>query len=282
MSRNRIVRAAAVELVMTFAVLAAAVSLLTSGAAAQEGGNGPLGGPLGGGTELIYTSCYEQVAGFRVPLAVVSGLVGSPLPAGFSFRTSAGGTLAQFNVVGIHCEQGGHGVTDVFVNVPVIAPADFPVPRPIAVRARAYTSSPESNARYGLFCLGNATTLADVHASIEIHPSTGTRRGRVVATDSVGSVVLETTTAAPPTSTIGPVTLQHLTVEGGEIHGRFEWGSSDPGLVLPVAEGAATAVIDGLSYAAFGGQHVFAPDGGPATFFHRGHTSCAPGLDWND
>jgi hypothetical protein len=281
MTRNPLLKSP-VELAITFAILAAAVGLLTSSAAAQDGNDGSPGGPLGSGTELIYANCYEQVAGFRVPLAVVQSLVGSALPAGFTFRTSAGGTLGQFNVVGIDCEQGGHGVTDVFINVPVVAPEDFPAPRPAAVRARAYTNSPASNARYGIFCLGHATTLADAHASVEIDPSTGVRRGRVVATDGVGSVVLQTTTAPPPAAAIGPATLQHLTVEDGEVRGRIEWGSSDLGLALPVADGQATAVIDGVSYVGFGGQHVFAPDGDSATFFHRGHTSCAPGLDWND
>jgi hypothetical protein len=280
MNRNRILKTP-VEFAITFAIVAS-VGLLTSSAAAQDGRDGSPGGPLGSGTELVYTNCYEQVAGFRVPLSVVSGLVGSPLPAGFTYRTSAGGTLGQFNVVGIDCEQGEHRVTDVFINVPVVPPADSPPPRPAAVRARAYTNSPASNARYGIFCLGDVTTLADAEAFVETDPSTGMRRGRVLATDGVGTVVLETTTALPPAAAIGPATLQHVTVEDGEVHGRLEWGSSDPGLALPVADGQATAVVDGVTYVGFGGQHVFAPDGGPATFFHRGHTSCPPGLDWND
>ena len=269
---------------LSVAILALAVGLATPRASAQEGGDGSPGGPLGGGAELIYENCYEQVGGFRVPLSVVNGLVGSPLPAGFIFRTftTPQGTLGQFNVVGIRCEHGGPGVTDVFINIPVIPPADFPPPRPTAVRARAYTDSPASKARYALFCLGDVTTLADVEASVESDPSTGVRRGRMVATDGVGSVVLETTTGPPPAGAIPPATLQHLTVEAGEVHGRIEWGSSDPGLVLPVADGQATAVVDGVTYVGFGGQHVFAPDDSPARFFHRGHTSCAPGLDWND
>jgi hypothetical protein len=150
------------------------------------------------------------------------------------------------------------------------------------LRVRTYTDSPETSARYGLFCFGNVTTLADVEATVEVDPSTGARRGHVSASDGVGSIELTTTTSAL-SSLIAPATLQHLTVKGGELHGRIEWGSSDPGISQPVVAATATLVLDGAQRTgAAGGQHVFAPEGGPAGFFHRGLTSCPPGLDWND
>jgi hypothetical protein len=270
----------ALGLVTTVAVLAVAVGLATSSAAAGEGADGSPGGALGSGTELIYTDCYENVAGFRLPLSLISGLVGSPLPVGFSYRTfDPAGTIGQLNVVGLDCDQGGHAVTDVLVNALVNAPDDFRAGRPTVLRVRTYTNSPESRARHGLFCFGNVTTLADVEAHVEIDPTTGARHGRVVATDGVGSIELRTTTK-PVSSQIAPATLQHFTVEDGKVHGRIEWGSSDPGISQPVA--GATLVLDGVSYPGIGGQHVFAPEGRPATFFHRGLTSCPPGLERAD
>jgi hypothetical protein len=246
---------------------------LVSGTAAATDGEVSAGATLGGGTELIYTNCYEQVAGIRVPVSVIRGLVGSELPAGLAYRTfDPAGTIGQLNVVGLDCDQGGHEVTDVLVNAPLGVMGT-------ALRVRTYTNSPETRARYGLFCFGNVTTLADAEASVEVDPSTGARRVRVIATDGVGSIELETTTAPTPRS-IPPATIQHFTVKDGELHGQIEWGSSHTGVSQPVTE--ATVNLDGVTYPAIAGQHVFAPEGGPATFFHRGLTNCPPGLDWND
>jgi hypothetical protein len=258
-----------------FAILFASAGLIVGTAVAQNGEGAP-GEPLGDGTGMIYENCYEQVAGFRVPLSLIRGLVGSELPPSLAYRTfDPGRTIGQLNVVGLSCDQGGHPVTDVLVNAPLSAPGT-------ALRVRTYTDSPKTRAGYGLFCFGDVTVLAAVEASVEIDSSTGGRRGHIVASDGVGSVEL-TTATGPLSSVIGPATLQHLTVKGGELHGRIEWGSSDPGISQPVVAATATLVLDGTAYAgAAGGQHVFAPAGGPAGFFHRGLTSCPPGLDWND
>jgi hypothetical protein len=67
-----------------FAILFASAGLIVGTAAAQDGEGAP-GEPLGDGTEMIYENCYEQVAGFRVPLSLIRGLVGSELPP--SWRT---------------------------------------------------------------------------------------------------------------------------------------------------------------------------------------------------
>jgi hypothetical protein len=262
-------------LIAVFATLFACAALVAGTAGAQSADGSP-GATVGEGTEMIYTNCYEQVAGFRVPLSLIRALVGSELPAGLAYRTfDPAGTIGQLNVVGLSCEQGGRQVTDVLLNAPLSVPGT-------ALRVRTYTDSPETSARYGLFCFGNVTTLADVEATVEVDPSTGARRGHVSASDGVGSIELTTTTSAL-SSLIAPATLQHLTVKGGELHGRIEWGSSDPGISQPVVAATATLVLDGAQRTgAAGGQHVFAPEGGPAGFFHRGLTSCPPGLDWND
>lgn len=269
----------------TFAMLMAGVGLAAASAAAGEHGEGsPGAATLGQGTELVYANCYEHVGAFRVPLSAIRDLVASELPAGFAYRTfDPAGTTGQLNVVGLDCDQGGHRVTDLLINVPVIAPPDFSAGRTTLLRARTYTTSPKSRARYGLFCFGDVTTLADAEASVDVDPSTGVRSGRVVGTDGVGSIEL-TTTVLPTNRGIAPATLQHFTVEDGEVHGRIEWGSRDAG-VLQGGIGAtleATLILDGVTYAGFVGQHVIAAEGGPATFFHRGLTSCPPGLDWND
>lgn len=261
------------------AILVVALGLVAATAAAQEGGGAP-SDALGDGTELIYTNCYENVAGFRLPLSLLSDLAESDLPVGFSYRTfDPAGTIGQLNVVGLDCDQGGHGVTDVLLNVLVNTPDEFRAGRPTALRVRTYTNTPKSRARHGLYCFGNVTALSDVQASVEIHPTTGARHGRVVVADGAGSIELRTTTNSAPRE-IAPATLQHFTVEDGEVHGRIEWGSSDPGISEPVAE--ATLLLNGATYIGVGGQHVFPPEGAPATFFHRGLTSCSPGLDWND
>jgi hypothetical protein len=258
-----------------FAILFASAGLIVGTAAAQDGEGAP-GEPLGDGTEMIYENCYEQVAGFRVPLSLIRGLVGSELPPSLAYRTfDPARTIGQLNVVGLSCEQGGYEVTDVLLNAPLSVPGT-------ALRVRTYTDRPKTKARYGLVCFGNVTTLADVQASVEIDPSTGGRRGHVIASDGVGSVEL-TTATSPLSSVIAPATLQHFTVRGGELHGRIEWGSSDQGISQTVVASTTTLVLDGTQYTgAAGGQHVFAPEGGPARFFHRGLTSCPPGLDWND
>ena len=218
------------------------------------------------------------MGGFRVPLFVIRDLVGSELPAGFAYQTfDPARTIGQLNVVGLDCDQGGHRVTDLFINVVVVVPADFGAGRPTLLRVRTYTNSPRSGARYALFCFGNVVKLANVEASVEIDPSTGVRRGRVFGTDRVGSIELRTT-VPPPAVLIPAATLQHFTVEDGEVHGRIEWGSRDAGVRLRGTE--SLLVLDGVTYAGFVGQQIFPAEGDPATFFHRGLTSCPPGLDW--
>lgn len=256
-------------LVRMFVVLLIGAGLV-AGTAAAQAGEGSVSDTLGDGTQMTYTRCYEQVAGFRVPLETIRGLVGSELPTGLAYRTlDPAGTIGQLNVVGLDCDQGGHEVTDVLVNAVLSVPGT-------ALRVRTYTNSPASRTRYGLFCFGNVTTLGKVEASVEIDLSTGARRGHVTATDDVGSVDLQTTTA-PTTRSILPATLQHFTVKGGQLHGRIEWGSNDSGISQTLTQ--ATVSLDGVTYTAIGGQHVFAPEGGSATFFHRGLTRCPPGLD---
>jgi hypothetical protein len=117
-----------------------------------------------------------------------------------------------------------------------------------------YTDSPQSKALHGLFCFGNVATLADVDASVEIDPSTGVRRGRVFGSDGNGSVDLRTT-APPPGVVIPAATLQHFTVENGEVHGRIEWGSKDAGVRQRGTE--STLVLDGVPYPGIIGQHIF-------------------------
>lgn len=261
---------------VVLAILLASAGLVAATARAQgAGADGLPGAAVRSGTEMIYTNCYEQVGAFRVPLDLIRDLVGSELPPGFEYRTfDAERTIGQINAVAIDCDQGGHEVTDVFLNALVTDEG-----RPTALRVRSYTNSPESNARYGLFCLGNITTLGQVEASVAVDPA-GVRRGRIFGTDGVGSITLITTTS-PPTDLIGAVTLQQFTVRDGEVHGRFEWGSKDAG--LRQFGSTSTLILDGATYAGFVSQHVFpTAESAPHTFFHRGLTSCPPGLDWND
>jgi hypothetical protein len=262
----------AVLAVLAVLVVSAGLSV---GAAAAQGGEWSPGGPLGDGTEMTYENCYEQVGAFRVPLDLIRELVGSELPPGVEYRTfDAEGTIGQINAVAIDCDQGGHEVTDVFLNALVLNDR-----RRTALRVRSYTDSPESNARYAFFCLGSITTLGEVEASVDID-QTGVRHGRVFGTDGVGSIVLITTTSSPA-DLIGAVTLQQSTVKDGEVHGRFEWGSKDAG--LRQLGSTSTLVLDGAAYAGIVSQHVFpAAEGAPHTFLHRGLASCPPGLDWND
>jgi hypothetical protein len=267
------------RLMFLLVALVAGAGLATASAGAPDEPEGSPGmTTVGHGTELVYANCYEHVGGFRVPLSVIRGLVGSELPAGFAYATfDPAQTIGQLNVVGLDCDQGGHRVTDLFVNVVVIVPADFSAGRPTLLRVRTYTNSPKSEARYGLFCFGNVAGLADVEASVEIDPDTGVRRGRVFGTDGVGSIELRTT-APPPAVVIPAATLQHFTVEDGEVHGRIEWGSVDAGVRQRGAE--STLVLDGVTYTGFVGQQIFPAEGDPATFFHRSLTRCPPGLDW--
>jgi hypothetical protein len=257
-----------------FAILFASAGLILGSAVARGADTSP-GATVGVGTEMLYTNCYEQVGAFRVPLDVIRDLVGSELPPGFAYRTfDAEGTVGQINAVAIDCDQGGHGVTDVFLNALVLNEG-----RPTALRVRMYTNSPESNARYALFCLGHITTLGEVEASVEIDPMGG-RQGRVFGTDGVGSITLITTTS-PQSDVIGAVTLQHFTVTDGDVHGRFEWGSMDAG--RRQLGSTSTLILDGTSYTGIVSQHVYpVAEGAPHTFFHRVLTSCPPGLDWND
>ena len=261
------------------ATLVVVLGLLTSGAAAEDSGSP---GPLGAGTELIYENCYENVAGFRVPLTIIRGLVRSELPEGFAYRTFDGAaSIGQLNVIALRCEQGGHEVDDVIVNALVTAPEAFRAGRPTALRVRTYTSSPQTSARHGQFCFGNVTTLAGVEASVELDPSTGVRRGHAFATDGAGSVELTTTTSGAEPNPIGRATLQHFTVEDGEVHGRIEWGSLHGGRSQLVVQ--AALVLDGAQYTGIPGvtgQHVFAEDGASHAFFHHGLTFCPPGCDW--
>jgi hypothetical protein len=273
MPRRKVVNhKSALLAVLTVLAVSAGLSV---GVAAAEGGDGSPGGPLGDGTEMIYENCYEQVGAFRVPLDLIRELVGSELPPGFAYRTfDAERTIGQMNAIAIDCDQGGHYVTDVFLNALVLNDD-----RPTALRVRSYTNSPESSARYALFCLGNITTLGEVEASVDIDP-TGVRHGRVFGTDGVGSIRLITTTS-PPTDLIGAVTLQQFTVKDGDVHGGFEWGSK--GVGMRQLGSTSTLVLDGAAYAGIVSQHVFpVAEGAPHTFFHRGLTGCPPGLDWND
>lgn len=259
-------------------LLAGTVLAAASAGAAHEAEGPPGATTLGPGTELVYANCYEHVGAFRIPLSVIHDLVGSELPAGVEYQTfDPARTIGQLNVVGLDCDQGGHRVTDLFINTVVLVPADFSAGRPTLLRVRTYTNSPESHARYGLFCFGNVSKLADVEASVDIDPGTGVRRGRVFGTDGVGSIELRTT-APPPAVVIPAATLQHFTVKDGEVHGRIEWGSIDAGLRQRGTE--STLVLDGVTYSGFVGQQIFPAEGEPHTFFHRGLTSCPPGLDW--
>ena len=248
---------------------------LIAGTAAAQGADGSPGATVGDGTEMIYTNCYEQVGAFRVPLDRIRDLVGSELPPGFEYRAfDPEGTIGQINAVALDCGQGGHEVTDVFLNVLVLNEG-----LPTALRVRMYTNSPESNARYALFCLGNITTLGEVEASVDID-ATGVRHGRVFGTDGVGSITL-TTTTSPQSDVIGAVTLQQFIVKDGEVHSRFEWGSVDAG--RRQLGSASTLILDGTSYTGIVSQHVYpVAEDAPHTFFHRGLTSCPSGLDWND
>jgi hypothetical protein len=257
-------------LTTVFAILA--IMALVVGTARAHGSAGSPGVTVGEGTDLIYENCYEHVGAFRVPLERIRELVGSELPSGFEYRTfDPEGTIGQINAVAIDCEQGGHGVTDVFLNALVLEEG-----QPTALRVRMYTNSPQSNARYALFCLGNVTTRGEVQASVVVD-STGARDGRVFGTDGVGSITLMTTTS-PLSGLIGAVTLQHFTVRDGEVHGRFEWGSLNTG--RRQLGSTSTLVLDGATYPGIISQHVYPEaEGAPHTFFHRGLTRCPPGLD---
>jgi hypothetical protein len=271
MTRRSVIKRAA-SLRAVFAMLFTSAGLLAGTAGAQSGDESP-GATVGDGTELIYSNCYEHVGGFRVPLDLLRDLVGSALPPGFEYRTfNPDRTIGQLNAVAIDCDQGGHEVTDVFLNALVLNEG-----RPTALRVRMYTNSPESNARVGLFCLGNITTLGEVQASVDIDPMQ-VRHGRVFASDGVGSITLLTTTS-PQTDLIGAATLQHFTVKAGAVHGRFEWGSMNDG--LRQLGSTSSLVLDGATYAGFVSQHVFPVAGASHAFFHRGLASCPPGLDWN-
>jgi hypothetical protein len=258
--------------ITTVSAVLLAIMALVAGTARAQGAAGSPGATVGEGTELIYENCYEHVGAFRVPLDRIRDLVGSELPPGFAYRTfDPEGTIGQINGVAIDCEQGGHGVTDVFLNALVLNEG-----QPTALRVRMYTNSPQSNARYALFCLGNVTTRGEVQASVDVDP-TGVRHGRVFGTDGVGSIRLMTTTS-PLSDLIGAVTLQHFTVKDGELHGRFEWGSLNTG--RRQLGSTSTLVVDGATYAGIISQHVYPEaEGAPHTFFHRGLTSCPPGLD---
>jgi hypothetical protein len=276
--RHRTAKAARVRRASA-ATIVIVMGLVTSGAAAQDG-RSP--GALGDGTELIYENCYENVAGFRVPLTIIRGLVGSELPAGFAYRTfDDAASIGQLNVIALQCDQAGHEVADVIVNALVNAPDAFRAGRPTALRIRTYTSSTQTRARHGQFCFGNVTTLAGVEASVEIDLTTGVRPGHALATDGDGSVELTTTTSGAEPNPIGQATLQHFTVEDGEVHGRIEWGTLHGGRSQLVVQ--AALVLDGAQYTGIPGvtgQHVFAEDGAPHAFFHRGLTFCPPGPDW--
>jgi hypothetical protein len=255
------------------AVLAGTGLALSS--TATSGAQGLRGSTVGPGAELIYEDCYEQVGAFRVPLDLIRDLVGSELPPGFDYRTfDPERTIGQINAVAIDCDQGGHDVTDVFINALVLNEG-----RPTALRVRMYTNSPESNAHYALFCLGNITALGEVEASVDID-ATGVRHARAFGTDGFGSITLITTTS-PQRDLIGATALQHFTVKDGEVHGRFEWGSVDAG--MRQLGSTSTLILDGTTYGGFVSQHVFpAAEDAPHTFFHRGLASCPPGWDWND
>lgn len=243
----------------------------------------PVPPPLGGGTELLYENCYEHVAAFRVPLSFIEQLGGPELPDGFAYRTfDIAGTIGQLNVVGLACDQGDHRVTDLLVNAVVNVPPDFARGLPTVLRVRTYTNSPETRARYGLFCFGHLTSLGEVEASVEIDPITGERRGRVFASEGESSIEF-TTTVRPPSEPILAATLQHFTVKDGQVHGLIEWGSLHDGLRQRSVPAVATLEVDGtpapvVTVAA--SQHVFPAEDAPHTFFHRGTTACPPGLDW--
>jgi hypothetical protein len=259
--------------------------IAVAGAPATATAQEELPGPpsLGQGTELLYENCYEHVAAFRMPVSFIAGLVGSGLPTGFSYRTfDPAGTIGQLNVVGLDCDQGGHRVTDLLVNAVVNVPAAFARGLPTVLRVRTYTNSAETRARYGLFCFGQVRP-GQVEASVEIDPVTGQRRGRVFASDGATSIELTTTTVPPPSPVIAAAMLQHFTVEHGQVRGLIEWGSRHDGLRRALSPSGATLELDGPpppDVTVAGGQHVFpAGDGAPHTFFHRGLTACAPGLD---
>jgi hypothetical protein len=135
----------------TVSAILLAIMALVAGTARAHSAAGSPGATVGEGTELIYENCYEHVGAFRVPLDRIRDLVGSELPPGFAYRTfDPERTIGQINAVAIDCEQGGHGVIDVFLNALVLNEG-----QPTALRVRTYTNSPQSNARYALFCLGN-------------------------------------------------------------------------------------------------------------------------------
>jgi len=265
---------------MLLAVLVGA-TIAPAAVDAEEVSPGPPS--LGAGTELLYENCYEHVAAFRVPMSFIEGLGGPELPAGFAYRTfDPAGTVGQLNVVGLDCDQGTHRFTDLLVNAVVSVPADFARGLPTVLRVRTYTNSPQTQARYGLFCFGHLTTLGEVVASVEVDPVTGERRGHVFASDGASSIEF-TTTVRPPSEAILAATLQHFTVKDDQVHGLIEWGSLHDGLRQRSVPAVATLRVDGSPapiVAVAASQHVFPAEGTPHTFFHRGLTGCAPGLDW--
>jgi hypothetical protein len=264
-----------VEISAMVAVLLAGAGLVAAGASGQGQSEGPK--DLGTAAQLEYQNCYEHVGAFRVPVSYIRELVGSELPAGFTYQTFPPDGLGQLNVVGLDCDQRGHRVTDLLVNAPTNVPGTL-------VRVRTYTDSPKSRAWYGRSCFGGVSTLGDVDASVEID-EVGTRHGRVAASDGATSVEF-TTTVPPSTTPIAAATLRHFAVKDGEIHGLIEWGSLDPGVRhLLLGPDSATLEIDGATppgMTVVGAQHVHAEEGQPHTFFHRSLTRCAPGLDWRN
>ena len=272
-----------VSRVISVLIVVLTVAPLTVASAAAGDASEPLA--PGAGTQLDYEACYEQVGAFRVPVSFIRSLVGSELPAGFLYRTfDPAGTIGQLNVVGLSCEQGGHRVSDMLVNAVMNVPVDFGRGLNTLLRVRTYTDSPESRARYRLFCFGDVTRLADVEASVEI-ADTGARQGHVSASDGETSVEM-TTTLPPGTGNAMPATLQHFTVEDGAVHGLIEWGNEHASVIQRTTSPlAATLLVDGVApsgLTVLGAQHFYAAEGGPHRFFHRGLTRCAPGQDWTD
>lgn len=268
-----------IRLLMTVLLLVlAGATIAAANAEAQDDPPGPVS--LGQGTELLYDTCYEQVTGFRVPVSFIERLVGSELPAGFAYRTfDTAGAVGQLNVIGLDCDQGGHRVTDVLVNAVMNVPADFTRGLPTALRVRTYTNSPETWARHALYCFGGVR-LGQVEASVDVDAVTGERRGHAFASDGASSIELSMT-VRPPSRGIAAATLQHFTVEDGQVHGRIEWGVLNQGLSQALVPGAATLEVDGApppNMTVAAGQHVFPAEGAPHTFFHRGLTVCPPGL----
>jgi len=142
--------------------LSCLVLLLVGGCAGyvDEDGTAVASDELGRGTELVYENCYEHVAAFRVPITTLSALVGQPLPTGYAYRTfDPARTIGQLVASAVECDQGGHTVTDVWVHVVVLPPPGSVLRQ---LRVRHYTSSPQTRARFGLFCFGDVTGTGEV------------------------------------------------------------------------------------------------------------------------